>query len=134
MVEQGVERKLTTIFCADVAGYSLLMGADEEATLARLIAMRDLIQDLIGQHKGLVFGGAGDSIIAEFPSTVEAVRCAVEVQQALSTRNADLVEDRRMLFRIGINVGDVMVEGQDLFGRADPAAGGGRSRRATRSR
>ena len=80
MVEHGVERKLTTILCADVAGYSLLMGADEEATLARLIAMRELIHDLIGRHKGRVFGGAGDSIIAEFPSTVEVVRCAVEVQ------------------------------------------------------
>ncbi len=111
-----VERKLTTIFCADVVGYSRLMETDEEATLARLKSYRELIQGLIGQHGGRVFGGAGDSIVAEFPSTVEAVRCAVEGQQALATRNAELVEDRRMRFRIGINLGDVMVEGNDLLG------------------
>jgi TolB-like protein/class 3 adenylate cyclase len=113
---QGVERKLTTILCADVAGFSRLMGEDEEETLARLKTFRAAIGDLIAVHRGRVFGGAGDSLIAEFPSAVEAVRCAVGIQQDIEARNAAVAEDHRMRFRIGINLGDVMIEGDDLLG------------------
>ncbi len=116
MSKAGVERKLTTILCADVVGYSRLMGEDEEATLGRLKTYRAKIKDSIAAHRGRVFGGAGDSMVAEFASPVEAVRCAVEIQRGLAARNADLAEDRRMLFRIGLHLGDVMVDGDDLLG------------------
>jgi TolB-like protein/class 3 adenylate cyclase/Flp pilus assembly protein TadD len=116
MSKAGVERKLTTILCADVVGYSRLMGEDEEATLGRLKTYRAKIEDSIAAHRGRVFGGAGDSMVAEFASPVEAVRCAVEIQRGLAGRNADLAEDRRMLFRIGLHLGDVMVDGDDLLG------------------
>jgi adenylate cyclase len=92
------------------------MEADEEATLATLNAYRRFIDERIADHRGRVFGGAGDSVIAEFASPVEAVRCGVEIQQELETRNAELPEDRRMQFRIGVNLGDVMAEGENLFG------------------
>ncbi len=111
-----MERKLTTILCADVAGYSRLMSEDEELTLGRLKTYRAIVEDSIAARGGRVFGGAGDSIVAEFPSPVEAVRCAVQAQQVLARRNADLLADRRMLFRIGIHLGDVMVDGEDLLG------------------
>ena len=111
-----MERRLAAILAADVVGYSRLMGADEEATLATLNAYRQVIDGLIADHHGRVFGSAGDSVIAEFASPVEAVRCAVEVQQGLEKRNADLPEKRRMYFRIGVNLGDVMVEGDNLLG------------------
>lgn len=113
---RALERKLTTILCGDVVGYSRLMGEDEEATLELLRSYRADIEGLISTHSGRVFGGAGDSIIAEFASPVEAVRCANDVQVHLKKRNADLEEPRRMLFRIGINLGDVMVDGDDLMG------------------
>ena len=111
-----MERKLTTILCADVVGYSRLMGEDEEATLARLRSCRTIFEELISRHGGRVFGGAGDSIVAEFRSPVEAVRCAASVQLRLAAENETLDEDRRMLFRIGINLGDVLVDGDDLMG------------------
>jgi TolB-like protein/class 3 adenylate cyclase/Flp pilus assembly protein TadD len=113
---QGSKRKLTTILCADVAGYSRLMGADEEGTLSTLSTHRAVIDTLISKHAGRVFGSAGDSVIAEFPSTVEAVRCAVQIQRDLAARKASTSETLGMQFRIGINVGDVMVQGDDLFG------------------
>ncbi len=116
MEPQGVERRLATILVADVVGYSRLMGKDEEATLGTLNAYREVIDKRVASHRGRVFGSAGDSVIAEFASPVEAVRCAVEIQQTLEKRNADLPEDRKMHFRIGINLGDVMVEGNNLFG------------------
>jgi adenylate cyclase len=116
MEPDGIERKLTTILCADAAGYSRLMGRDEEETLARLKAYRAVIYDLVSGHRGRVFGSAGDSVIAEFVSPVEAVRCAAAIQEALDKRNTDVSEDRRMHFRIGINLGDVIVEGNNLFG------------------
>ena len=116
MGAQGIERKLTTIFIADVEGYSRLMGVDEEATLRALRACREIIDGLIGDHRGRVFGSAGDSVLAEFASAVEAVRCAAKVQEAIAARNAELSEDRPMRFRIGINLGDVMVDGDNLFG------------------
>ena len=116
MAEERVQRKLTTIMAADVEGYSRLMSADEEATLKTLITYREIIDGLISRHGGRIFGAAGDSVVAEFGSAVEAVRCAIAIQEELRVRNAELVEDRRMRFRIGVNVGDVMVEGDNLFG------------------
>ena len=111
-----MKRRLAAIFAADVVGYSRLMGEDEEGTLARLKTYREIIDSLISTHHGRVFGSAGDSVIAEFASPVEAVRCAVEIQCDIEERNADVSEDRRMRFRIGVNLGDVMVEGDNLFG------------------
>ncbi len=111
-----MERRLAAILAADVVGYSRLMEADEEATLATLNAYREVIDRLVADHHGRVFGSAGDSVIAEFASPVEAVRCAAEIQQEIETRNANLPEDRRMRFRIGVNLGDVMAEGGNLFG------------------
>ena len=111
-----MERRLAAILAADVVGYSRLMEADEEATARTLSAQRDTVEELVTSHNGRVFGGAGDSFIAEFASPVEAVRCAVEIQRGLETHNADLPEDRRMRLRIGINLGDVMIDGDNLLG------------------
>ena len=116
MVEEHIQRKLTTILAADVEGYSRLMSADEETTLKTLKTYREIIDGLIARHDGRIFGTAGDSVVAEFGSAVEAVRCAMSIQEELRVRNAELVEDLRMMFRIGINVGDLMVEGDNLFG------------------
>lgn len=111
-----IERRLTTILAADIAGYSRLMEVDEAGTLERLRTCRRLLGGLVERHRGRIANTAGDGMLAEFPSVVEAVRCAVEVQQELGARNAGLPDDRRMAFRIGLNLGDVMVEGGDLFG------------------
>ncbi len=111
-----MERRLAAILAADVVGYSRLMEADEEATLATLNAYREVIDRLVEDHRGRVFGSAGDSVIAEFASPVEAVRCAVEIQRELEKQNAELPEDRRMRFRVGVNLGDVMAEGENLHG------------------
>ena len=116
MAEERVQRRLAAILAADVAGYSRLMGADEEGTLRTLNTYRSVMVQLIEEHQGRVVATAGDSVLAEFVSAVQAVRCAVAVQRALDRRNADLEEPRRMLFRIGINVGDVMVQGADVLG------------------
>jgi class 3 adenylate cyclase len=105
----GVERKLTAILCADVYGYSRLMGGDEEATLVTLTAHRKIIDSLIEQRHGRFVNSAGDSVLAEFASVVEAVNCAVDIQTALKAENAKLPPERRMEFRIGVNLGDVMV-------------------------
>ena len=113
---QPIERKLAAIFAADVAGYSRLMGQDEVATLRTLAAHREIMDRLIGEHRGRIANTAGDSVLAEFPSVVDAVQCAVEVQQALAEANEGVPEDRRMSFRIGVHVGDVMVRGADLLG------------------
>jgi class 3 adenylate cyclase len=101
---------------ADVVGYSRLMEADEEATARTLSTYREIIVGLVASHHGRVFGSAGDSVIAEFASPVEAVRCAVDIQRELEAHNVDLPEDRRMRLRIGINLGDVIVEGDNLLG------------------
>jgi adenylate cyclase len=111
-----ISRRLAAILAADVAGYSRLMAVDEEATLRTLDAYRRTISDLIAEHAGRIFGSAGDSMIAEFSSPVQAVRAAVAIQRALHRHNADLPNDRKMEFRIGVNLGDVMVDGDNLFG------------------
>ncbi len=111
-----IERKLTTILAADIAGYTRLMERDEAGTLERLRDCRRLLGGLVERHRGRIANTAGDGVLAEFPSVVEAVRCAVEIQQELGARNAGLPGDRRMAMRIGLNLGDVMVEGGDLFG------------------
>jgi adenylate cyclase len=113
---QGLERKVATILSADVAGYSRLMAEDEEATLRTFRAHRELFEQLVALHRGRVFNTAGDAILAEFSSAVEAVRCATEIQAALRTRNDQLPAPRRVAFRIGVNLGDVMVHGTDLLG------------------
>src|SRR6267154_3055859 len=109
--EHGPRRKLTTILCADCAGYSRMMRADEEGTYRVLQDCRKLIDRLIGEHDGRIFGSAGDSVVAEFPSPVEAVRCAAEIQQDIERLGAEFPEDHRMHFRVGINIGDVMIDG-----------------------
>ena len=116
MPADRIQRKLTTILAADVEGYSRLMRADEEATLKTLGEYRDIIDALIARHEGRVFSTGGDSVLAEFGSAVEAVRCAISCQEEIANRNAELPDDRKLMFRIGINVGDVMVRDDDLFG------------------
>lgn len=111
-----MERRLAAILAADVVGYSRLMGTDEEGTLSRLNAYRHVIDERVALHRGRVFGSAGDSVIAEFASPVEAVRCAVEIQQELEGRNAALTEDRQMQYRVGVHLGDVMAERDNLHG------------------
>jgi adenylate cyclase len=111
-----LERKLTAILCADVYGYSRLMGEDEEATLRTLSSHRKLVDSLIEQHRGRFVNSAGDSVLAEFVSVVNAVQCAVEIQDTLQAENAEVPPDRRMQFRIGVNLGDVMVEGEQIYG------------------
>jgi adenylate cyclase len=111
-----LERKLTAILCADVFGYSRLMGDDEEATLRTLSSHRKLIDSLIEQHHGRFVNSAGDSVLAEFASVVNAVQCAVEIQTTLKAENADLPPERRMEFRIGVNLGDVIVNGEQIYG------------------
>jgi adenylate cyclase len=111
-----MERKLTAILSADVKGYSRLMGEDDEATVRTLTAHRETMTRLIQQHHGRVVDSPGDNLLAEFASVVDAVRCAVEIQRELKTRNADLPSERKMEFRIGINLGDVIVEGERLYG------------------
>jgi adenylate cyclase len=111
-----MERKLAAILHADVKGYSRLMGEDEEATLRTLTAYRDEIDAIIRQHRGRVVGSAGDSVLAEFASVVDAVQCAVVIQATLKAENASLAPQRKMEFRIGINLGDVMVQGEQIYG------------------
>ena len=116
MASPPVKRKLAAILAADAVGYSRAMAADEEGTVKILAAHRAVIDGIIQFHEGRIVNTAGDSVIAEFASPTQAVRCAVEVQDALKTRNDSLPEDRRMQFRIGVNLGDVMVKGDDLLG------------------
>ncbi|HJY80556.1 MAG TPA: adenylate/guanylate cyclase domain-containing protein, partial [Candidatus Binatia bacterium] len=111
-----MERKLTAILSADVKGYSRLMGEDEVGTLRTLTAYRQLIDARIAQHRGRIVGTAGDSVLAEFASVVDAVQCAVEIQTTLQSANTALPPEQRMEFRIGINLGDVMVEGETIYG------------------
>jgi class 3 adenylate cyclase/uncharacterized RDD family membrane protein YckC len=111
-----VKRKLTTIFCADVVGYSRMMGADEHGTLRRLKECRELMQAFIERHHGRVISWSGDAVLADFSSVVESVQCAVEIQRELKAQNDNVAEGQRMTFRIGINLGDVMIDEHDIFG------------------
>ncbi len=117
MATGRVERRLAAILAADVAGYSRLMGADEEGTLERLKALRrELLDPKIAEHNGRIVKTTGDGLLVEFASVVDAVRCAVAVQQAMPERNTGVAADSRIELRIGINLGDVIVEGDDLYG------------------
>ena len=116
MPTQAFKRKLAAILHADVKGYSRLMGEDEQATVSTLTAYREVMGVLIQKHRGRVVHGSGDSLLADFSSVVDAVQCAVEIQKELKSRNAELAEDRKVEFRIGINLGDVIDEGDDLHG------------------
>ena len=117
MAEERVERRLSAILAADVAGYSRLMGADEEGTLAALKALRkSLFDPKIAEHRGRIVKTAGDGALVEFASAVDAVRCAMEIQRAVAERNTDIPADRRIEFRIGINVGDIIIDEDDIYG------------------
>ncbi len=116
MASSGVQRKLTAILSADVAGYSRLMGADEEATIETLTAYRKVFLSHIESHNGRVVDAKGDAILAEFASVVDAVNGAVEIQRELAERNAELPDDLRMDFRIGINLGDVVLKDDVIYG------------------
>ncbi len=116
MADDRVERRLAAILAADVAGYSRLMGTDEVGTLKGLTERRAILDRLVAEHRGRIVNTAGDSVLAEFRSAVEAVQCALEAQTALAETNASLSADKRISFRIGIHIGDVMVRGGELFG------------------
>jgi adenylate cyclase len=117
LATERVERRLAAILAADVAGYSRLMGADEEGTHERLKKhLRELVDPKIKEYRGRIVKNTGDGLLAEFPSAVNAVRCAAEVQRAMVDRNADVPESKRIRFRIGLNLGDVIVEPDDIFG------------------
>src|SRR5450756_1556793 len=114
MAEERVERRLTAILAADVAGYSRLMGSDEEGPLARLKAHRSaLVDPKIDEHRGRIVKTTGDGLLVEFASVVDAMRCALEVQRGMVERNADVPQEKRIEFRMGINVGDIIVDGND---------------------
>ncbi len=116
MVTEGFKRRLTAILSADVEGYTRLMREDEEATVRTITTYRTAISHLIQQHRGRVVDSPGDNILAEFTSVVDAVKCAVEIQRELAERNAELPQNRRMQFRIGLNLGDVLEEGERIYG------------------
>jgi len=118
----GVKRKLTTVFCADACNYGQMMSRDEAGTLERLNRYRSIMERLFASHEGRKVNTWGDAIIAEFASVVEAVRCAVEIQDAIGAENRDLPADRQMWFRIGINLGDVMTDNGDIYGDGVNAA------------
>jgi len=111
------QRRLAAILVADMAGYSRLMGRDKSGTLAALKSLRqEVVDPAIASHGGRIVKTIGDGLLLEFPSVVNAVRCAIQVQTAMADRTAGIAEDRRITFRIGINLGDIIVEGDDIFG------------------
>src|SRR5580765_1382101 len=112
----AVSRRLVAVFAADVEGYSRLMGADEVGTLEGLTERRAILDRIIGEHRGRIANTAGDSVLAEFGSAVDAVRCAVEAQTALAQANSSRAPERHISFRIGVHIGDVMMRAGDLFG------------------
>ena len=116
MTEGRAKRKLTAIFSADVKGYSRLMREDELATVETLKKYREIMASLIQQYRGRVVDAPGDNVLAEFSSVVDAVECAVKIQEELKARNAELPENRRMEFRIGVNLGDVIEEEDRIYG------------------
>src|SRR6195256_4447290 len=112
-----MQRRLAAILAADVVGYSRLMGADEIGTLTSLKShRRELIDSAIAEHRGRIVKNTGDGMLAEFASVVDAVSCAVNIQRGMVRRNADAPEDRQIVFRIGINVGDIIIDDNDIFG------------------
>ena len=116
MNTEDVKRKLTAILSADVQGYSRLMGDDERATVETITAYRKVMTDLIQGHHGRVVDAKGDNVLAEFSSVVDAIQCAVEIQKELTVKNADLPQHRRMEFRIGVNLGDVIEKEDTIYG------------------
>ncbi|WP_113132236.1 adenylate/guanylate cyclase domain-containing protein [Hyphomicrobiales bacterium] len=117
MVDKSVQRRLAAILAADVVGYSRLMGVDEDGTLAVVRNLRaEVIETRIAEHQGRLFKSMGDGFLAEFPSVVKAVACAVALQKDMAARNAELSEDRAIQLRIGVNLGDVIAEDGDVFG------------------
>ena len=116
MVSERAQRKLAAILAADVEGYSRLMGIDEVGTLRTLTEYRLIIDALIAQSRGRIFNTAGDSVLAEFASVVDAVQCAIGMQKALAERNATEAPEKQMRYRVGVHVGDVLVQGENLFG------------------
>ena len=117
MSNERVERRLAAVLAADVAGYSRLMGRDEEGTLADLkMSRRTLIGPCIASHRGRIVKTTGDGMLVEFASAVDAARCAAEVQRGMATQNADVPQDVRIEFRIGIHVGDIIIDDNDIFG------------------
>src|SRR5712672_1133774 len=114
--QSRIERRLTAILAADIAGYSRLMGIDEVGTARALREHRAAVDPIMASHGGRIVKTTGDGILVEFPSIVAAVECAIAVQKLMAERNADLLEDRQMRFRIGINLGDVPIEGDDILG------------------
>src|SRR4030042_620458 len=116
MSTQEVKRKLAAILSADVKGYSRLMSEDEVATIRTLNAYKEIMANLIQHHHGRGVDAPGDNVLAEFASVVDAVQCAVKIQEELKTENSQLPENRRMEFRMGVNLGDVIEEGEKIFG------------------
>jgi class 3 adenylate cyclase len=117
MATATVIRRLAAILAADVVGYSRLIGADEEGTHERFNAhLHELVEPKIGEHHGRIVKTTGDGALAEFASVVDAVRCAGEIQRAMAGRDRDLSEERRLRFRIGVNLGDVIADGRDIYG------------------
>jgi class 3 adenylate cyclase len=115
--DERVERRLAAILAADVAGYSRLMGIDEKGTLAALKAhQRAVVEPKITEHRGRIVKTTGDGMLVEFASVVDAVRCAVDIQRQMAERNADVPAERRIEFRVGLNVGDIIIDGDDIFG------------------
>src|SRR5438552_212583 len=117
MTTTTATRRLTAILAADVVGYSRLMGVDEEGTHERLKAhLREVVDPKIREHRGRIVKTTGDGVLAEFASVVDAVRCAAEIHRAMADRDLDLAEERRLRFRIGVNLGDVIADGGDIYG------------------
>src|SRR4029434_10457610 len=115
--EERVDRRLAAIFAGDIAGYGRLMGAEEKGTLHRLKAHRkELVDPKITEHRGRVVKTTGDGMLVEFVSVVDAVRCAVDIQRGMAERNSEVPADKRIEFRVGINVGDIIIDGDDIFG------------------
>jgi adenylate cyclase len=117
VAEAGVERRLTAIFAGDIAGYSRLMGADEEGTLERInVLRREFLDNQISEHRGHVVKRTGDGVLIEFASVVDAARCAVEVQRRMSEQSPLVPPDKRIEYRIGIHLGDIIIQEGDIYG------------------
>ncbi len=116
MEPKDAERRLAAILSADAVGYSRLMGEDEAATVHLITAYREQMAVLVRQHRGQVVDASGDNLLAEFPSATDATACAVEIQRVLQARNADLASDRKLEFRIGLHLGEVVVEANSIYG------------------